>query len=437
MGICFQNENRKPAFIPPEILAGLFEQAVSDGLETVVLNACYTAAQSEAISQHVKYVVAMEGLVGDAEAINFTKAFYTALTRAKSVEFAFRQAKNNIPVTGNAGRCKPLLMGLNASQVPVKVSNHEPIALESSAIKLIEANKPEEESLADGGIDEETLESLEKLEVAETQPPNEVRAGRPDSAADVPQRGTGTEPSQPTHDQPKAEDLADAKNPRVEENLQVVRGPGAATVNVPARDILRTLAQDKTFKQLVIIRQREPRSFQSVIQQLAQGNSVVIRKMLLFRADIIGRLLEGNDVESVIREADGPLLDSISQAEASTPRGPRRTPVPQRQQLVPSMRVPFSSAFFDAFFSDPFHGFGSVFRSTPSRVLPPQRPGTQPPRVVNSVTCNRCNEPFSMRGGYHCEICNGGDFDVCVDCVANNMGCLNVAHVLEKWVIKS
>jgi hypothetical protein len=59
-------------------LAGLFR--ICNFVECVLLNACYSAEQAEPIARHVHCVVAMIGEIGDESAIEFSAAFYDALT---------------------------------------------------------------------------------------------------------------------------------------------------------------------------------------------------------------------------------------------------------------------------------------------------------------------------------------------------------------------
>jgi hypothetical protein len=44
-----------------------------------VLNACCSATQAEAITQHIPYVVGMKRAIGDRVAIEFAIGFYDAL----------------------------------------------------------------------------------------------------------------------------------------------------------------------------------------------------------------------------------------------------------------------------------------------------------------------------------------------------------------------
>ena len=72
----------------------------------MVLNACYSEVQAEAISQHINHVIGMNRAIGDKAAINFAVAFYDALAAGEDVEFAFELG------------CSQLI-GLKENQTPV------------------------------------------------------------------------------------------------------------------------------------------------------------------------------------------------------------------------------------------------------------------------------------------------------------------------------
>lgn len=74
--------------IPPKTLARVFKQ-FRDRVKCVVLNACYSAAQAEAIAESIPCVVGMSRAVLDSTAIAFAAGFYEALAFGKSVAEAF------------------------------------------------------------------------------------------------------------------------------------------------------------------------------------------------------------------------------------------------------------------------------------------------------------------------------------------------------------
>jgi hypothetical protein len=74
--------------VPVRALKGLFS-VLKDNIRCVVLNACYSEQQAEAIAEHIDCVVGMSKAIGDAAAISFSAAFYRALGYARDVQTAF------------------------------------------------------------------------------------------------------------------------------------------------------------------------------------------------------------------------------------------------------------------------------------------------------------------------------------------------------------
>ena len=105
-GIVLEDETGTTAFVQADMLASQFKLFAKKGVECVVLNACYSEIQAEAISQHINYVIGMNHAIGDEAAIKFAVAFYDALTAGENVEFAFELG------------CSQLI-GLKEHQTPV------------------------------------------------------------------------------------------------------------------------------------------------------------------------------------------------------------------------------------------------------------------------------------------------------------------------------
>ena len=78
----------KQALVDTEALARFF-QSFADTVECVLLNACYSKVQAEAINQHINCVIGMNQAIGDRAAIEFAKGFYAALGSGRSIEAAF------------------------------------------------------------------------------------------------------------------------------------------------------------------------------------------------------------------------------------------------------------------------------------------------------------------------------------------------------------
>jgi pterin-4a-carbinolamine dehydratase len=108
-GLVFEDMDGKIKLISSEALADLAKIFAERGLECVVLNACYSKFQAEAIVQHIPYVIGMSQEVGDRAAIEFSSGFYGAIGAGESIEFAYRLGCNSIALAGFSGHLTPIL----------------------------------------------------------------------------------------------------------------------------------------------------------------------------------------------------------------------------------------------------------------------------------------------------------------------------------------
>ena len=103
MVLVLDNGRGEGKTVTARALARTFQEFPS--IECVVLNACYSDTQAQAISQYVPHVVGMNRPVGDQAAQVFSRAFYGALGAGRAYDAAFRQGVNeidleNLPETG-------------------------------------------------------------------------------------------------------------------------------------------------------------------------------------------------------------------------------------------------------------------------------------------------------------------------------------------------
>lgn len=87
--LCFENQSGEVHPVEPNALAALFEQ-FAHIVDCVVLNACYSEIQANAIARHIDYVVGMNQAIGDKAAIAFSIGFYQALGAGCAIEEAYR-----------------------------------------------------------------------------------------------------------------------------------------------------------------------------------------------------------------------------------------------------------------------------------------------------------------------------------------------------------
>jgi tetratricopeptide (TPR) repeat protein len=85
--LVLEDDRGNPHLVSPEALANLFELS-SHFVECVVLNACHTALQAEAIGQHIPYVISMSKAISDQAAIRYAVGFYDALGAGLSYDYA-------------------------------------------------------------------------------------------------------------------------------------------------------------------------------------------------------------------------------------------------------------------------------------------------------------------------------------------------------------
>jgi hypothetical protein len=103
-GLMFEDAIGQPQLVSGEAIATLFA-LFADQVECVVLNACYSATQAEAISQHIPYVVGMNRSIGDQAAIEFSIGFYDALLAGRPVDFAYKLGCSAIQMAGIPEHC--------------------------------------------------------------------------------------------------------------------------------------------------------------------------------------------------------------------------------------------------------------------------------------------------------------------------------------------
>ena len=94
-GLVLENEIGQATLVSTTALSELFK-LFADQVQCVVLNACYTEVQAEAICQHIGYVVGMNQPIDDRAAIEFAFGFYSALGSDRSYDFAYQFGCNSI-----------------------------------------------------------------------------------------------------------------------------------------------------------------------------------------------------------------------------------------------------------------------------------------------------------------------------------------------------
>jgi len=86
-----------------------------DNIKCVVLNACYSEQQAQAIAQSIDCVIGMSTAIGDAAAIGFAAAFYQALGYGRDIKTAFDLGCVQINLEGLNEQDTPKLIALRSN----------------------------------------------------------------------------------------------------------------------------------------------------------------------------------------------------------------------------------------------------------------------------------------------------------------------------------
>lgn len=116
-GLFFQGPDGRPQLVSTAALEETFGVAGSS-VKVVILNACYSELQAEALLAHVECVVGMGGSIGDDAARSFAIGFYGGIGEHESVAAAFEQgcAAIRMTVAGDADETQlRVRAGVNAS----------------------------------------------------------------------------------------------------------------------------------------------------------------------------------------------------------------------------------------------------------------------------------------------------------------------------------
>ncbi len=107
--LCLEDQSGKTHPVEPDALEALFE-LVADQVRCVVLNACYSEIQANAIGKHIPCVIGMSQAIGDKAAIAFAVGFYQALGGGRSIEDAYKFGSVQIRLQGIPEHLTPVLI---------------------------------------------------------------------------------------------------------------------------------------------------------------------------------------------------------------------------------------------------------------------------------------------------------------------------------------
>jgi Effector-associated domain 11 len=89
-GMYFENADGSVDLVAAEVLASFFEllNMREKSIKCVILNACNSDSQAEAVNQYVDYTVGMKGAIPPAVGIEYTKGFYESFLEDEDYESA-------------------------------------------------------------------------------------------------------------------------------------------------------------------------------------------------------------------------------------------------------------------------------------------------------------------------------------------------------------
>jgi len=98
-GLYFQGPDGQARWVSPQALKDT-SGAAGSSVQVVVLDACYSATQAEALLAHVDRIVSTRGAIHDAAARSFAIGFYGGLGERESIAAAYRQGCAAISLGG-------------------------------------------------------------------------------------------------------------------------------------------------------------------------------------------------------------------------------------------------------------------------------------------------------------------------------------------------
>jgi RNA polymerase sigma factor (sigma-70 family) len=119
-GLCFLADDGSAFCVSSDSLAQVI-RAAGDSIKLIVLNACYTKVQAEALVTHVPCVIGMPDTIGDKAAIVYAAALYRALAFGESVARAHQWGLAALSTHSTRGQIRDIELAETALHTPVPV----------------------------------------------------------------------------------------------------------------------------------------------------------------------------------------------------------------------------------------------------------------------------------------------------------------------------
>ncbi len=117
--LIFEDDAGRMRAVEVQALADTFS-LLRGRIRCVVLNACFSERQAQAIAAHIDCVVGMVTEAGDAAALDFAVGFYGALGGGQSVKAAFDLGCNRVDLEQSGEEGRPRLLALRCDPVGVR-----------------------------------------------------------------------------------------------------------------------------------------------------------------------------------------------------------------------------------------------------------------------------------------------------------------------------
>jgi hypothetical protein len=122
-GLVLEDEAGNRRLVATDALGRLFSLH-RETVACVVLNACFSQVQAEAIAEHIQYVIGMKQEIGNEAAMHFSAGFYAALFAGEELERAFEFGVAAIHLEGGPDEIRRVL-STGGTPTATPVAEHE------------------------------------------------------------------------------------------------------------------------------------------------------------------------------------------------------------------------------------------------------------------------------------------------------------------------
>jgi CHAT domain len=108
-GLMLEDDSGRTVLLDKQAFTRLL-RGVKDNLQMIILNACYSSDQAQALKEIVDYTIGMKKPILDESAITFASYFYQAIAFGRSVDNAFELALAQLDLNQMRGSDVPELL---------------------------------------------------------------------------------------------------------------------------------------------------------------------------------------------------------------------------------------------------------------------------------------------------------------------------------------